>query len=102
MLNVYSPITAEQFCCFTEDILSVSGSLQGLVNIFDVDTDTLKFDSEKMQADIETYGLFDYKSKVPYGIFKAFNGKWINVSVGKGLIMFDYIYYLAANYANYF
>ena len=105
VMDVYSPITAGQLCCFTEDILSVSGSFQGLVNIFAVDTDTLKYDSEKMQADIDTYGLFayeDYAGEVPYEIYEAFNGRWMNVSVGKGLITWKRIGYLLQSFSHYF
>ncbi len=95
--EVYSPATVKQICCFTEDILSTAamiGCPDALVNIFEVNTDSLTYDQEKMQADIETYGLFEYddlKDLVSEEVFDAFNAAWIKVSIGKGLTTMDTI-----------
>ena len=95
--EVYSPVTVKQICCFTEDILSTAamiGCPDALVNIFEVNTDSLTYDQEKMQADIETYGLFEYddlKDLVSEEVFDAFNAAWIKVSIGKGLTTMDTI-----------
>ena len=70
------------------------GCPDALVNIFEVNTDSLTYDQEKMQADIETYGLFEYddlKDLVSEEVFDAFNAAWIKVSIGKGLTTMDTI-----------
>lgn len=57
-----------------------------MMRSFDVDTDTLKFDSEKMQADIETYGRCmankmqigrQFKCKNCLPIFVHYSERWL-------------------------
>ena len=84
----YSPITMYHMNYFTEDILSMPGGISGLFNIFEYDSD-LKYNSEKMQADIEKYGLFtydDFKDKVPYDVYLAFPAQYFKVAIGKGIL----------------
>lgn len=102
--EAYSPITAKYLCLFTDDILSVTGYSEGLINIFDVDTSTMKYDQEKMQADIETYGLSEYADfahLISKDFYDAFNGDWMNVSIGKGLTTQEKLIELIQTYAQY-
>ncbi len=67
------------------------GGIDGLFNIFEVDAETLKYDEIAMQSDIEQFGLYTYDEfndilPVSEAVFNAFNGKFLKVAIGKGLI----------------
>ena len=85
--TIYSPITFKHLNCFVDGILTVTNCTDGLVNYFELD-ENMKYDEEKMQQDIEKYGLFTYEEWAPYAsyeTFLAFNGAYVKVAVGKGL-----------------
>lgn len=42
-------------------MLSMPGGIKGLFSVFEVDAETMRYDEEKMRADIEKYGLFTYE-----------------------------------------
>lgn len=99
--TAWSPVTFEHLCYYTNGVLSMPGGIEGLFNIFDVDTDTMTYDAEKMQKDIETYGLFtyeDFADLIPEIAFEAFNGDFLKVAMAKGLITWEDIAYLAERY----
>lgn len=84
-----SPATANSLNIIVDGMLSIAGGLNGLFNIFDCDSKTLAFDKEKMNADIERYGLLTYKDFerfFPEEIYDLLPCKYLNVSIGKGLI----------------
>ncbi len=65
--------------------------------------DDMKYDEEKMQADIAKYGLYDYSAfadYVTYEQFIAFNGPYLKVLVGRGVVTFEQILELIAIYVN--
>lgn len=102
MTTAWSPVTFGHLVYFTNGMLSMPGGIEGLFNIFDVDTETMTYDAEKMQNDIDTYGLLtldDYNGMITEDMFYAFNGQYLGIAVGKGLITWDYIQYLAERYA---
>ncbi len=104
-IEVYSPVTYRHLCYYTNGILSMPGGISGMFNIFAVDTDTMTYNQEKMQADCETYGLFtyeDFEGIVPDKIYDAFNGAWLKVAIGKEMLTWENIEYLAERYAKYF
>ena len=87
-----SPATANSLNIIADGILSIAGGLTGLFNIFGYDSKTLAFDKEKMQADIRKYGLLTYKDFerfFPEEIYNLLPCKYLNVSIGKGLITWD-------------
>jgi len=101
----YSLITAYHSNYFIDGLLSIPGGMDGLFNFFEYDKD-LAYDSEKMEQDIEKYGLYtyeDFAEYVPYEVFEyMFPAKYYKIAVGKGLITFDEIiglieFYLVAN-----
>ncbi len=99
--KAYSPVTFEHLSYYTNGVLSMPGGISGLFNIFEVNTDTMSYDKEQMQKDIETYGLFsydDFKDLIPEVAFDAFNGKWLKVAIGKGMLTWADIEYLAQRY----
>ena len=60
-----------------------------------------------MQADIEQYGLFTYEEfaellPVSEEVFEAFNGQYLKVAMGKGLISWDTLNRLVARYSVFF
>lgn len=84
-----APATANHLNLIVDDILSMEGGLKGLFNIFEYNPDTLAFDKEKMNADIKKYGLLTYKDFerfFPEEIYVLLPCKYLNVSIGKGLI----------------
>ena len=100
----YSLVTAYQLNYFVDGFLSIPGGINGMFNIFEYG-EGLKYDEELMAADIETYGLFTYEDLSDYvteEMFEVFNGKYLKVAIGKGLITMDEIEYLAKRYGVYF
>ncbi len=99
--TAWSPVTFEHLCYYTNGVLSMPGGVDGLFNIFEVDTDTMRYDGEKMQKDIETYGLFtceDFGGMINEEAFAAFNGAYLKVALGKGLLTWEDIAYMAERY----
>ena len=63
----------------------------------------MKYDEEKMQADIEKYGLYtyeDFAEYVTYEQFIAFNGPYLKVLVGRGVVTYEQIIELISIYVN--
>ena len=63
----------------------------------------MKYDEEKMQADIEKYGLYtydDFAEYVTYEQFIAFNGPYLKVLVGRGVVTYEQIIELISMYVN--
>lgn len=99
--TAWSPVTFGHLCYYTNGVLSMPGGIEGLFNIFEVDTDTMRYDEEQMQKDIETYGLFtyeDFDGLIPEIAFEAFNGAYLKVAIGKGLLTWEDIVRLAERY----
>lgn len=98
----FSPITYGDLCYYADGMLSVPAGITGLINIFDVDVQSMRYDGDKMQADIARYGLMtpdEFELVVPDIMFDAFNGQYIGVALGKGLISLEDITYLVTRYA---
>ena len=99
--TAWSPVTFEHLCYYTNGVLSMPGGIDGLFNIFEVDTETMTYDAEKMQQDIDTYGLLtleDFGGMVPQAAFDAFNGQYLGIAIGKGLLTWEQIAALAERY----
>ena len=92
--KVVSPVTANHLNLIADNMLSLSSSMDGLFNIFEYNPNTLAFDKDKMQKDIDKYGLLDYevfKNYFPKEIYDLLPCKYLGVSIGKGLITWDII-----------
>ncbi len=73
-----------------------------LFNYFEIG-DGMKYDEEKMQADIEKYGLYTYEEfadYLTYDQFIAFNVQYMKIAVGKGNYTFEGILALIDFYLN--
>jgi hypothetical protein len=100
----WSPLTFGHLCFFANGILNITGEIEGLVNIFEVDGENMRFDQEAFARDIETYGLLTYgdlADLIPEIIFDGFNGIYLAVSLGKGLIDWDAILRLIDMYSEF-
>lgn len=99
-VKVYSPVTKYHLNYLTENILSMPGGINGLFNIFEYDS-TLKYNEDLMQKDIEEYGLFtyeDFKDLVSEDIYNSFPTQYFKVSIGKGLLTWEELYYYIERY----
>ncbi len=101
-VRYYSPMSAYAINLFTEGILSSTAEYDELINVFELD-ENMMIDQAKKQADIDKYGLCDYetsiwKDYVSYEVFLAFNGQYVNVAIGKGLVTQEYVIYLIETY----
>ncbi|MCM1533666.1 MAG: InlB B-repeat-containing protein [Corallococcus sp.] len=99
--TAWSPVTFGHLCYYVNGMLSMPGATEGFINIFDVDPATMKVDEAKMAADVEKYGLFtyeDFAEYIPEEVFCAFNGQYLKVAMGKGLLTWDDIFALIERY----
>ena len=92
----YSILTAIHYNCVLGDMFTLTPNVIGgnYFMPFDVGED-MKFDADKMQADIEKYGLFTYEEfadLVTEEQFYALNAPYVKVAVGKGIITMDDLY----------
>lgn len=98
--DYYAPITKEHLNLFANGMLTMTSSMEGLFNIFELD-ENMKYDTRKMNADIQKYGLFsydDFKAYIPYEIYDYFPAPYLKVAVGKGNITFEHIIELAKKF----
>ena len=105
--SAWSPVTYGHLCFYVNGMLSMPGATTGLINIFDVDPDTMTIDEEQYLADIAQYGLFTYDEfaalyPVPEEIFDAFGGQYLKVAMGKGILTEEMISALIVRYSEFF
>lgn len=98
----YSVQSATNINFITNSLLSRTvPAVEGWFDYFEFG-ETLLYDSNKMNNDIQIYGLYDYTDFEYLGIteeqFIAFNGPYLKVLVGKGIITFDEIIDLIGKY----
>ena len=105
--SAWSPVTYGYLCYYVNGMLSMPGATEGLINIFEVDRDSLKINQAIMQSDIEQYSLFTYEEfieiyPITEEIFEAFNGQYLKIAIGKkGLITMEEIGELINHYSEY-
>jgi uncharacterized repeat protein (TIGR02543 family) len=103
--TAWSPVTFGHLCYYVNGMLSMPGATEGLINIFEVNTLTMQVDEAQMLLAIAEYGLLDYsevEDLMPELVFEAFNGQYLLISIGKGLISWDGIFELLERYAPFF
>ncbi|MBE7100238.1 MAG: hypothetical protein E7364_01355 [Clostridiales bacterium] len=95
--RIFTPVSAWHMNVIADNILTLSGRT---VNFFEYD-ETMKYDEEKMQADIEKYGLYtyeDFKDYVSEEVFNAFPFKYFKVAIEKGDYTWDELMFLLSEY----
>lgn len=105
--TAWSPETYGHLCYYVNGMLSMPGGSTGLFNIFEVDAETMRYDEEAFARDIELYGVFTYEEfnellPVPEFVFEAYNGQYLKVAIGKGLITMEGLQQLAKRYLGFF
>lgn len=97
----YSIQTAMHNNFMVEGLFSITmPHYAGWFDYFEIGED-MKYDEEKMQADIEKYGLYtyeDFAEYVTYEQFIAFNGPYLKVLVGRGVVTYEQIIELISMY----
>lgn len=58
-VKVFSPVTYKHLNIFANDLLSITGGINGLFNIFELNDD-MTINIDKFNEDIEQYGLYEY------------------------------------------
>ncbi|MCR5348537.1 MAG: InlB B-repeat-containing protein [Bacilli bacterium] len=95
-----SPVVAGTFNFLANGLLSVADGIEAFVHCFEYGED-MRFDEEAMARDIALYGLVAYEEVAeyyPYDLYEAFNVRYLNVILGKGLTTFEEIQVLYAVY----
>lgn len=99
----YSLQTAYNENFIVEGMLSMTGEdYVGRFEYFDIG-EGMKYDADKMQADIDRYGLYSYEEFSDYLSpieFELFNGKYFKVLVGKGVLTYEDILDIIADNLN--
>jgi hypothetical protein len=102
--TAWSPVTYEHLNFYVNGLLSMPGDTEGIVNIFEVDAETLVYNWELLISDIEEYGLFTYSefsNLISEDIFCAFQIQYLKIAIGKDLITIDGIYTLIERYSEF-
>ena len=100
----WSPIVFGHLCLYVNGMLSMPADIEGFFNIFEIDPETMMIDMEKYQEDIDAYGLFtyaDFEEYIPEIIYEAFQGQYLSVAIGKGLITWEGIFSLIEQFSEY-
>jgi hypothetical protein len=99
----YSLQTAYNENFIVEGMLSMTGEdYVGRFEYFDIG-EGMKYDADKMQADIDRYGLYSYEEFSDYLSpieFELFNGKYFKILVGKGVLTYEDILDIIADNLN--
>ena len=103
-VEAWGIMTAGHYNIITADMISADFDLKDieLFNYFEVGED-MKYDADRMKADIEKYGLYtyaDFADYLTYEQFVAFNVQYFKIPVGKGLYTYDGILELIDQYLN--
>ena len=104
--SAWSPVTVGHLCYFVNGMLTMPGGVGGLFNIFEVNSETMMYDYEQLESDIETYGLFTYEEMnqiVPLSkeMFEAANGAYLKISIAKGNMTIEDLIYMIERYSMY-
>lgn len=92
--KVCSPVTANNLNIISDNMLSITGGITGLFNIFEYENESLKYNIKKKNEDIKKYGLLDYSSFDKYlskELYDKLPCKYMAISIGKGFISWNTI-----------
>lgn len=92
----WSPVTYGHLCYYVNGMLSMPGNTEGLINIFTVNSEQMAYDIDQKREEIQLYGLYTYEefnSIMPVSevFFNAFNGQYLKIAIGKGIIDWERI-----------
>jgi len=101
--EAYEVVTYKHLTCFTNNILSASAYMDKLLNVFDINPDTLSYIPDKVNEDLKKYGIYtyeDFDGVIEEKAFDLYNAKYLKVAVGKGYITWKDILALVDVYKN--
>ena len=101
--NAYSITSAYDFNVFADDFLAVAPPRE-FYNWMPMG-DSMQYDMEQLQLDIETYGLYTYEDFMGYVTeeqFELLNGQYLKIAVEKGIFTFEYILGLIEEFGVFF
>ena len=106
LTTAWSPVTVGHLCYFVNGMLSMPGGVGGLFNIFEVDPETMTYDYEQIEKDIETYGLYTYEElnaicPLSEEMFNAAGGAYLKISIGKGNLTIQELIDMINRYSKY-
>lgn len=87
--KVCSPVSANDLNIISDNMLSITGGIKGIFNIFEYDPLTHAYNKRLMNNDIEKYGLLPYeyyKDYFPIEIYNLLPCKYMSIALNKGLI----------------
>lgn len=101
----YTIQTAFYNNCIAENMFTLTSPPEGVDGWFDYFEigEGMQYDEEKKQAEIEKYGLYtyeDFAEYVTYEQFIAFNGPYLKILVGRGILSYEDILTLIATYVS--
>ena len=104
--TAWSPVTVGHLCYFVNGMLSMPGGVGGLFNIFEIDPETMTYDYEQIEKDIETYGLYTYEElnaicPLSEEMFNAAGGAYLKISIGKGNLTIDELINMINRYSKF-
>lgn len=105
--TAWSPVTYSHLCYYVNGMLSIPGGITGLFNYLTVDSQTMTIDQSALTSDIAEYGLFTFEEfselvTITPEIFEAFNGQYLKIAIGKGMITIEDIQFMLNRYAVFF
>ena len=105
--TAWSPVTYNHLCYYVNGMLSIPGGITGLFNYLEIDSETMTVNQEALQRDIEQYGLFTYEElaalvTITPEVFDAFNGQYLKIAIGKGMLTIDDIQTMLNTYSSFF
>lgn len=93
--NSYTILSSENINCEANGLVNITSILDGVYNIFEYD-ENHNYDKNKMENEINKYGLFtyeDFKDRITEKRFKDLGFKYFKVSIGKGLLTSEILEY---------
>ena len=104
--TAWSPVTVEHLCYVVNGMLSMPGGVGGLFNIFEVDAETMTYDFEAMEKDIEAYGLYTYEElnaicPLTEDMFYAAGGAYLKISIAKGNLTEEELFAMINRYSKF-
>ena len=102
--GVYEVISEGYMSCFTDGVLTASAYIDKLLNVFNMDLDTMSYNQEQMLEDIQNYGLYTYdelKEIMTEEQYKQHSAQYFKVAVGKGTLTLQDLRNLAVMFDRY-
>ena len=102
--GAYEVVSSSYMSCFTNGILTASAYIDKLLNIFEIDPQSMACNPFDVVSDIQKYGLYSYEDLQEIATreeFEAHNAAFLKIAVGKGTLTWDDLCELTQMYRAY-